>query len=195
MSRFSSLPARHRFSLAWRVTALSSLLLLTLVALLIWLGHHHLTQQFANSRVAHHERQQREIRLALQRSADNLRQLAGLTASAAPLGEALAIGDINAIDDALRDQWPPLQLEAGVDEVFVFDPLGRLLGHSGGNHPPLDIPVEGWVDEVLSSEAPMTTLRCGLTCQQFAAVPILLAGSSIGTVSYTHLTLPTTPYV
>ncbi|MEC8900291.1 MAG: hypothetical protein VYB92_00410, partial [Pseudomonadota bacterium] len=76
MSRFSSLPARHRFSLAWRVTALSSLLLLTLVALLIWLGHHHLTQQFANSRVAHHERQQREIRLALQRSADNLRQLA-----------------------------------------------------------------------------------------------------------------------
>ncbi|MCG7577783.1 MULTISPECIES: EAL domain-containing protein [unclassified Halomonas] len=182
MSRFSSLPARHRFSLAWRVTALSSLLLLTLVALLIWLGHHHLTQQFANSRVAHHERQQREIRLALQRSADNLRQLAGLTASAAPLGEALAIGDINAIDDALRDQWPPLQLEAGVDEVFVFDPLGRLLGHSGGNHPPLDIPVEGWVDEVLSSEAPMTTLRCGLTCQQFAAVPILLAGSSIGMV-------------
>ncbi len=28
----------------------------------------------------------------------------------------------------------------------------------------------------------MTTLRCGLTCQQFAAVPILLEGSSIGMV-------------
>ena len=110
MNRFSPLPARHRFSLAWRVTALSSLLLLILVALFIWLGHHHLTQQFENSRMAHHERQQREIRLAMQRSADNLRQLAGLTASVSTLGDALALGAPTPIDTALRSQWPSLQL-------------------------------------------------------------------------------------
>jgi len=182
MNRFSPLPARHRFSLAWRVTALSSLLLLILVALFIWLGHHHLAQQFESSRLAHHERQQREIRLALQRSANNLRQLAGLTASAPPLVDALAVGDTTAIDDALRAQWPSLQLEAGIDEVFVFDPLGRLLGHSGGIQSAVDIPVEGWVEDVLAREAPITTLRCGLNCQQYAAVPILMEGSSIGMV-------------
>lgn len=182
MNRFSPLPARHRFSLAWRVTALSSLLLLILVALFIWLGHHHLTQQFENSRMAHHERQQREIRLAMQRSADNLRQLAGLTASVSTLGDALALGDTTAIDNALRSQWPSLQLEAGVDEVFVFDPQGRLLGHSGGIQGATELPVEGWIEDVLAREAPITTLRCGLNCQQYAAVPILVEGRSMGMV-------------
>ncbi|XQU07865.1 cache domain-containing protein [Halomonas sp. LY9] len=182
MNRFSPLPARHRFSLAWRVTALSSLLLLILVALFIWLGHHHLMQQFENSRMAHHERQQREIRLAMQRSADNLRQLAGLTAAAPALGNALAINDTLAIDNALRSQWPSLQLEAGVDEVLVFNPQGQQLGHSGGMQPVSELPVQGWIDDVLAREAPMTTLRCGLNCQQYAAVPILMAGSSIGMV-------------
>ena len=182
MNRFSPLPARHRLSLAWRVTALSSLLLFILVALFIWFGHHHLTQQFENSRMAHHERQQREIRQAMQRSADNLRQLASLTASSSALGTALAQGDTFAIDSTLRSQWPSLQLEAGVGEVFVFDTQGRQLGLSDGSQPIDELPIQGWINDVLAREAPITTLRCGLNCQQYAAVPILMQGGSIGMV-------------
>ncbi|MFD2989985.1 hypothetical protein [Sphingopyxis terrae] len=89
------------------------MLLLVLVALFVWLGHHHLTQQLEQSRQGHHERQQREIRLAMQRSADNLRQLAGLTANAPDLGNALAQNDDEGLRTVLAAQWPSLQLEAG----------------------------------------------------------------------------------
>ncbi|WP_226912959.1 hypothetical protein, partial [Halomonas sp. 3D7M] len=60
MTTRSSPKARYRLSLTWRVIALSSLLLLALVALFIWLGQHQLTQQLESSRMESHERQQRE---------------------------------------------------------------------------------------------------------------------------------------
>ncbi|MBR2515536.1 MAG: EAL domain-containing protein [Halomonas sp.] len=182
MKAFTNLRARQRLSLTWRVTALSSLLLLVLVALSTWLGHHYLTQQFENNRLLHHERQQREVRLAMHRSADNLRQLAGLTAAAPDLAEALSQRRPLALETALNARWPSLQLEAGVDEVFVFDSQGRLAGHSGTSIAPTDLPLENWIGEVLATDSPVTTLRCAADCQQFAAVPMLMEGKSIGTV-------------
>ncbi|RUR29489.1 EAL domain-containing protein [Vreelandella andesensis] len=173
---------RHRLSLTWRVIALSSLLLLALVALFIWLGQYHLTQQLESSRIESHERQQREISLAMQRSSDNLRQLAGLTAAAPELGSALQDNNQDELADVLRAQWPSLQLEAGVDEVFVFNTQGVRVGYSGTNAPLADLPIQGWIGSVLTTESPITTLRCAMTCQQFAAVPVLMEGASIGMV-------------
>ncbi|UDM08293.1 EAL domain-containing protein [Halomonas sp. NyZ770] len=178
----SSPPVKRRSSLAWRVIAPSSLLLLVLVALFIWLGHHHLTQQLEQSRQGHHERQQREIRLAMQRSADNLRQLAGLTANAPDLGNALAQNDDEGLRTVLAAQWPSLQLEAGVDGVFVFDRQGQQRGQSGMGSPDMELPIRGWVDDLLAREIPIKTLRCTTSCQQYAAVPILVDGDSIGMV-------------
>lgn len=174
--------ARYRLSLTWRVIALSSLLLLALVALFIWLGQHQLTQQLESSRIESHERQQREIRLAMQRSADNLRQLAGLTASAPELGSALQENNQDELANVLRAQWPSLQLEAGIDEIFVFNTQGARVGYSGASDPPVDLPIQGWISSVLTTESPITTLRCAVTCQQFAAVPVLVDGASIGMV-------------
>ncbi|WP_226930642.1 cache domain-containing protein [Halomonas sp. 3F2F] len=182
MTTRSSPKARYRLSLTWRVIALSSLLLLALVALFIWLGQHQLTQQLESSRMESHERQQREISLAMQRSSDNLRQLAGLTAAAPELGSALQENNQDELADVLRAQWPSLQLEAGIDEIFVFNTQGARVGYSGANDPLIDLPIQGWISSVLTTESPITTLRCAITCQQFAAVPVLMEGTSIGMV-------------
>ncbi|WP_457942319.1 EAL domain-containing protein [Vreelandella alkaliphila] len=182
MTTRSSSKARYRLSLTWRVIALSSLLLLALVALFIWLGQYHLTQQLESSRMESHERQQREISLAMQRSSDNLRQLAGLTASAPELGSALQENNQDELAEVLRAQWPSLQLEAGIDEIFVFNTQGTRVGYSGTNDPLIDLPIQGWIGSVLTTESPITTLRCTRTCQQFAAVPVLMEGASIGMV-------------
>ncbi|MCP1315565.1 MULTISPECIES: EAL domain-containing protein [unclassified Halomonas] len=173
-------------SLTWRVVALSSLLLLALVALFVWLGQHYLTQQLESTRLQHHERQQREIRLAMQRSSDGLRQLAGLTAAAPELGNALLDDDSAELDDLLSAQWPALQLEGGVDNIYIYNRAGEQVIHfgiSGGT--PL-FPARRWIDDVLNTEAPITTLRCALACQQFAAVPVLLDGESRGVVIFTR---------
>lgn len=126
---------RRRLSLTWRVIALSSLLLLGVAGLFTYLGHDNLTRQFQQSRDDHHARQVREIRLALSRSEESLRQLAGVVASSPGLGPALANRDREAILAALTPQWPTLQLEAGIDEILAFDSQGQQLAGRGNATP------------------------------------------------------------
>lgn len=172
----------QRLSLTWRVIALSSLLLLALVTLFTWLGHENLTRQFQESRSQHHERQQREIRLALVRSSENLRQLAGLTAASASLGPPLQAGNAVEVEQALDAQWPALQLEAGIDEILIINTRGQVLGNWGTGNSETQLPILSWVRRVMNTERPLTTLRCSISCQQFAAVPVLVEGESVGMV-------------
>ncbi|WP_249975838.1 bifunctional diguanylate cyclase/phosphodiesterase [Vreelandella olivaria] len=182
MKGLSSLQMHQRLSLIWRVTALSSLLLLVLVTLFIWLGHHHLTQQLENSRAAHHERQQRVIRLAIQRSADNLHPLAGLIATAPGLINALTQSSTLNVETVLTSLWPTLQLEDNVNHVFVFDAHGELAGHLGSREPNTERHLYDGIDDILTTESPITALHCTVSCQQLAVMPILMDGTTIGTV-------------
>lgn len=172
----------QRLSLTWRVIALSSLLLLALVTLFTWLGHDNLTRQFQESRTQHHERQQREIRLALLRSSENLRQLAGLTAASASLGLPLQAGSAADVEQTLDSQWPALQLEAGIDEILIINTRGQVLGSWGTGNSQAQLPILSWVSRVMNTERPLAALRCSASCQQFAAVPVLVEGESVGMV-------------
>ena len=172
----------QRLGLTWRVIALSSLLLLALVTLFTWLGHENLTRQFQESRSQHYERQQREIRLALVRSSENLRQLAGLTAASESLGPHLQTGNTAEVEQALDSQWPALQLEAGIDEILIINTQGQVLGNWGSGNSEMQLPILSWVRRVMNTERPLTTLRCSTSCQQFAAVPVLVEGESVGMV-------------
>lgn len=182
MTALTSLQPRHRLSLTWRVIALSSLLLVGLVVLFTWLGHENLTRQFQESRHEYHERQQREIRLALQRSAENLRQLAGLAAASPRLGPLLEAGRTAEVEEALASQWPTLQLEAGIDEIRVADTRGQLMGHWGAGQSDGHLPIQAWAQRVMRTEMPITRLSCTSNCQQVAAVPVLVDGESVGLV-------------
>lgn len=173
---------RHRFSLIWRVMTLSSLLLIALVSLFTWLGHENLTRQFEENRTQHLARQQQSIQLALRRSLDNLRQLAALTAASPGLGPALQAGEPTGIQAALTSQWPTLQLETGIDEILVFDGAGNRMATWGESQAQNHRPLQAWVEEVMSTEQPLTALRCSTDCRQYAAVPVLVAGESVGLV-------------
>lgn len=175
-----------RLSLTWRVIALSSLLLLVLVSLFTWIGHANLTRQFQENRAQHHERQQREIHLALERSSENLRQLAGLTAASAGISLPLQDGNINEFEDAFDAQWPTLQVEAGINDVLVIDINGGVLGKWGGSNTQSQLPIQRWIRQVINTELPLTTLRCSDDCFQYAAVPVLVEGDSAGVVVLTR---------
>ncbi|MFB9147244.1 EAL domain-containing protein [Halomonas alkalicola] len=171
-----------RLSLTWRVLALSSLLLVMLVALSAWLVHTNLTRQFETNRGEHGERQVREIRLALERSEEGLRQLASLVASGQGLGEALQAGQPALLVDSLETQWPTLQLEAGIDEILVFDIDANQQAAWGEGQLHNERPVQEWVRRVLRDEMPHSALRCSSDCRQYAAVPVLVEGVSAGAV-------------
>ncbi len=173
---------RPHFSLTWRVLALSSLLLLGLAGVFTWIGHANLTRQFDESLRESNERETREIRLTLQRSAESLLQLAALTAASPDLGPALATNDRAQLIGSLSPQWPTLQLEAGIDEILVFDARGRQLAEWGEGQADKERPVQGWVSQVMDTEYPLSALRCANDCRQYAAVPILVEGESVGMV-------------
>ncbi|MBS9403615.1 EAL domain-containing protein [Halomonas sp. TRM85114] len=182
MSAKKAHETRHRLSLTWRVIALSSLLLLGLVVLFTWLGHANLTRQFQESRNEHYQRQVREIRLALDHSQGSLQQLAALTAASSRLGPAIEDGAQEAILEALSSQWPTLQLEAGIDEAMVFSALGKPLAQWGEDQTANRRLIRSWVNQVNDAETPLTALYCLNTCRQYAAVPVLVDGESVGTV-------------
>lgn len=182
MSRSNSQARRPRLSLTWRVLALSSLLLLVLAGLFTWLGHANLTRQFEESRKESNDREAREIQLALQRSEVSLQQIAALTAASPDLGPALAGNDQEALINSLTSQWPTLQLEAGIDEILVFDAQGRQLADWGEGQADKERPVQDWVRQVMETEFPLSALRCANDCRQYAAVPILVGGESVGMV-------------
>ncbi|HDZ48357.1 hypothetical protein LCGC14_0035010 [marine sediment metagenome] len=173
-------------SLTWRVIALSSLLLLALVILFTWIGHANLTRQFQENRTQHHDRQQREILLALERSSENLRQLAGLTAASAGIGLPLQDRNLNEFENAFDAQWPTLQIEAGINEVLVIDIYGKILQNWGNSSVEAQLPLQRWISQVINTELPLTTLRCSVDCLQYAAVPTLVEGASVGVVVLTR---------
>jgi diguanylate cyclase (GGDEF)-like protein/PAS domain S-box-containing protein len=182
MTTTSSPAPRPRFSLTWRVLALSSLLLLVLAGLFTWLGHANLMRQFEESRQESHEREVREIQLALQRSEMGLQQIAALAAASPELGPALAVEDQEGLINSLSSQWPTLQLEAGIDEVMIFDAQGHQLANWGEGQADKERPVQDWVREVMETEHPLSALRCANDCRQYAAVPVLVEGESVGMV-------------
>ncbi|PMR74440.1 bifunctional diguanylate cyclase/phosphodiesterase [Billgrantia endophytica] len=182
MSASKAHGTRHRLSLTWRVLALSSLLLLALVVLFTWLGHANLTRQFEESRAEYNDRQFREIQLALQRSENSLQQLAALAAASPELGPALETGTGEELIHSLSSQWPTLQLDAGIDEILVFNAQGQQLAEWGQGQSDNEWPIQKWAHQVMETEFPLSALRCSTDCRQYAVVPILVAGESVGMV-------------
>lgn len=169
-------------SLKWRAFALTSLLLLGIVTLLTVVSHYNLMGQLEESRALNHERQLREIEQVVAESSSNLRLLAGVIASSAELGDAMRDQAGGAVADALDAQWPTLQLEAGLEEAIVYDAT-RDTHHTWGHSSNVaQRPLDDWIDEVMRSEAPLVTTRCSRTCYQYAAVPVLVGGESLGVV-------------
>ncbi len=182
--RSSASPARERprLSLTWRAIILNSLLLLGMVVTFTVISHDSLTHQFKESRQAIFDARQRELHLAIDRSADALTQLAGMAAASAELGRAVANADPGQAARAIAPLWPTLQLDAGSDEIVILDSQGRRLTSQGqplvGDAPPM----ANWAETVVGRETPLATLRCVHDCRQYVAVPVLLDGVSVGIV-------------
>ncbi|QEL11923.1 EAL domain-containing protein [Kushneria phosphatilytica] len=191
MARFGN---PRRLSLKWRALALTSLVLLGLALLITWNSNSSLTEQFHHSRQMLHERQQQEIELAMQRSADVLKQLASVVASSRALRDALSKDDARTADQALTPQWPTLQLDAGIDDIVVFDSQGQRLAHHGQLQQALR-PGPQWVRAVMKAERPKIMLSCRQECRQYAAVPVLEDGRNVGVVMVSRSLAEVTRYI
>jgi len=172
-----------RLDLKWRAMLLTSLLLLALTSLIVWVSNHSLMNQFQRSRQVFYESQSQEIHLNIKRSADVMRQMASMVASSNDLGRALLDGDRSRAKQSLKALWPTLQLDAGIDNIIVYDRGLASLATMGqkpvGASPAVS---DDWLIKVLDHEKPADRLLCDESCQQYVAVPILAQGTDAGVV-------------
>lgn len=171
-------------SLKWRAILLTSLLLLGLAALFTYISHSALTERFERHQQALHERQVKELTLALAQSGAELARLASLVSSSSDMGTALKAADARAVQTAFEPEWPTMQLDAGIDEVRVFQTTGEPLAHWG--EPLLrhdDQRLLNWVEAAAGDEIPLVRLTCTDNCRQYAVVPALRHGEVVGVVA------------
>lgn len=171
----------YRFSLKWRAFALTSLVLLALAVLITWISYATLMGQFQERQRDGREDQRQLISSALQNSASDLAQLTSVIAASESLQMALSEDILENVASALRTQWPTLQLNAGIEEMLVFDVAGRRLAQYGAEQPsPEPAYWQRWVSNVLARERPEDRIICLQTCRQYVAVPILVQGGNAG---------------
>lgn len=186
-----------RLDIKWRAMLLTSFLLLALTSLIVWVSNHALMNQFEHGRQAFYERQRQEILFSLQRSTDVMRQLASLAASSASLKQALLAENQASAQEALSDLWPTLQLDAGIEDIAIYDrtadplvTLGRRA--EGGTLQSVD---KAWLNRVLNREEPADLLYCRISCQQTVAVPVLAKGVDAGIVVVSRSLADVTRYI
>ncbi|ART63033.1 bifunctional diguanylate cyclase/phosphodiesterase [Kushneria marisflavi] len=171
------------FSLKWRAIFLTSLVLLGLASVFTFVSHMNMTRQFQVMQNNNYERQIKEIEVSIKRDSNDLRQLASIVAASESLGSSLANQDIGAGKEVIESQWPTLQLGSGLEEVTVYNSDGSLFLHMGQPQADTDDDIIArWVKGVSDNDIPENKIFCRYDCRQYAMVPILLNGNSVGSV-------------
>jgi len=171
----------YRLSLKWRAFALTSLILLGLGILIAWISYKSLMDQFQSHQQSNQRDQRHQIETSIQSAANGLKQLAAVAASSESLNVALSSMNPAEIARSLQSQWPTLQLDAGINDLVIFDLEGKPLAFYGEAMKDLDKkPPVKWLLQVIDSEQPDDLLLCATSCLQFAAVPILVRGENAG---------------
>lgn len=171
------------FSLKWRAIFLTSLVLLGLASVFTFVSHINMTRQFQVMQNNSYERQVNEIDVSIKRDSNDLRQLASIVAASESLGVSLVSQNVAAGQEVLESQWPTLQLGSGLEEIAVFNTDGSIFLHMGQSQSAIDNDIiVRWAKDVGGNEMPESKVFCRQSCRQYAIVPILLNGDSVGSV-------------
>ncbi|WP_158025846.1 bifunctional diguanylate cyclase/phosphodiesterase [Salinicola socius] len=170
--------------------------MLALTSLIVWVSNHSLMSQFQQSRDEFYSNQSQEVSFNIQRSADVMRQMAGMIASSEDLGHALLNHNEAGVEAIIKALWPTLQLDVGIDDIVVYNrnltpivAMGRKLEFSSR------VDSKEWIEGVLSNEKPSDRLLCVEACQQYVAVPILAQGVDAGVVMISRSLADITRYL
>ncbi|MDN5881849.1 MAG: EAL domain-containing protein [Nitrosospira sp.] len=175
----------HRFlGLKWKVLLLSSLILLAIVGSFGIITYSSLIGDFERQRDRQHQRYASEVEGLMEQLSRNLHQFAGLVPFLEGMGAALLGGNEKNIAATFDPYWESLQLNKGIELVRFYGNSNQLLASWGGEEFDThrnDL-LQDWVREVNARERPISPFHCGNSCMQFAVVPLLVEGISVGTV-------------
>lgn len=173
---------RTFLSFKWKITSLSSLILLAVVLLFCFVSYLGLEANFDNQRNIEHKRFEKEIDSTLDRLSRELRQQAETIPFLDGMGDALLSGNQEELNRKFNQHWTLMHFNSGVEFVRFYNASNELTASWGilettqhDNEMILE-----WVKQVNQNEAPINPLLCRKNCIQLIVAPLLIKGQRGG---------------
>jgi diguanylate cyclase (GGDEF)-like protein/PAS domain S-box-containing protein len=176
---------RPFLSFKWKISLLSSLILLAVVLLFCTVSYLSLMTNFENQRDVEYKRYTREIDSLIKNASQDLRQLAELIPFLDEMGESLLTGDGKIISEVFDQHLALLQFHNGVEFVRFYNQSNELTAHWEIVEEHLRDTEEmiSWVSSVNELERPINPLVCEKSCLQYTIAPLLVDGQKVGVVA------------
>ncbi|MDP1558797.1 MAG: EAL domain-containing protein [Nitrosomonas sp.] len=175
---------RRFLSLKWKISLLSSLILLAVVLLFCTVSYLGLMANFESQRDSEYQRYAREVDTLIKNSAKDLRRMAEMIPFLDDMGEVLLEGDTEKINSIFNRHWSLLQFHSGVEFVRFYNNTSHLIANWDISEPNehKNETLLSWVQNVNLKEQPVSPLLCRKSCTQFIVAPLLVGGKNSGVV-------------
>lgn len=175
---------RAFLSLKWKISLLSSFILLAVVLLFCTISYLGLMDNFESQRNAEYKRYEREVDTLIKTTSQDLRQVAEMIPFLGDMSEALYQEDREKINTVFDRHWSLLQFHNGIEFVRFYSRTNQLVAEWNifdSNMYEHDV-MQGWVKNVNLKEQPVSQLLCKQSCIQFFVSPLLVDGKNSGVV-------------
>jgi len=168
-------------SLKWKAVLILGLLLLCINSVFPIINYTGLKSQFIEQRKQQHIRFNNEITALIQQAFISLQKVGGILPSLEGMNGALNIFDAESLFKHFNIHWYPLQIEQNIDTIGFYNANAKLIANWGQtnhlqNQPELALLAKKAID----LEQPLPLLDCRNSCIQFAVVPLLNDGFTVG---------------
>lgn len=176
---------RPFLSFKWKISLLSSLLLLAVVLLFCTVSYLSLMKNFEDLRDRQYNRYSREIDGLIKKTSRDLGQLAEMIPFLDKMSESLLTGDGKIISEVFDQHLALIQFHNGVEFIHFYNQSNHLTAHWEivGEHIQAKEEMISWVSSVNELERPINPLVCEKSCMQFTIAPLLVDGQKVGVVA------------
>jgi diguanylate cyclase (GGDEF)-like protein/PAS domain S-box-containing protein len=181
----SRLPSRIFVGLSWKISLLSSLILLIVVSTFSVINYNSLVDNIEQQRETQYQRYAREVESLIGRSAETLHELIRIIPYLKGMETILLAGKREEILATFDRYWTLFQIQNDIEDVRFYDADDMLLANWSNFdvNEYRDSLILDHVREVNSKEQPATPMICVESCTQYTIEPLLINGSRVGVIA------------
>lgn len=171
--------------LNWKISLLSSLILLLVVTTFSWINYTSLIDTIEQQREMQYQRHAREVESLIGRSSQNLHQLIKIIPYLKGMENSLLASNADALFENFDRYWTVFQIQNDIEDVRFYDANDSLLASWSNLDPDLmrDNLLLEHVREVNHREQPAIPMICVGNCTQYTIEPLLINGIRVGVVA------------
>lgn len=176
--------SRLFIGLSWKISLLSSLILLLVVTVFSAINYHSLIDSIDQERDAKYQRYTREIESLIGRNSENLHELVRIIPFLKGMESGLLSGKAEKVFESFDRYWTLFQIQNDIEDVRFYSSSDVFLAKWGNFEASSyrdDLILEH-VREVNLNEQPATLMICVESCTQYIIEPLLVEGKRAGTI-------------